>query len=139
MPNHSVQIVGLHPYQPSAETFDRTVEYLYGEDLDGDELLSSKDAVQELFDSLFVIELQGAALSDEFDWGDITQKVPGQPRDNWQAPYDERIIDEERNTWAFFFHALDHSRPLIMPQGRVALPPVTPMPSHLRGLEYEAP
>ena len=139
MAKHSLQIIGVHPYRPSAEVFDQTVEYLYGDDLDGEDLASSKEVVRQLFDSLFVIELRGSELGAEFEWSDITQEIPGQPRDNWQAPYDERPTDRERNTWAFFFHALDQNRPLITPSGELALPAVTPLPVHLHDMEYEAP
>lgn len=31
----------------------------------------------------------------ELDVGEFTQDVPGQPRENWQVPWDERVLDPE--------------------------------------------
>jgi len=74
----------------------------------------------------------------EFDWDQITQELPGVPQGNWQAAYDEQQIPaaDERVHYAFFFHFLDPSRPLCTPFGEIDLPEPTPLPTHLRDIEY---
>jgi len=74
---------------------------------------------------------------DDFDFGEVTQEISGQPRSDWQAAYDEREVGERR--FAFFFHYLDTAKPLLSPVGELALPPESPVPEHLRGVEYEQP
>lgn len=75
----------------------------------------------------------------EFDWGEVTQEVPGQPRSNWQVAYDEQPLDDSRTRWAFFFHYLDFNKPLLTPFGAVDLVPATPLPNQLRHIQYESP
>jgi hypothetical protein len=75
----------------------------------------------------------------DFDWGLVTQEEPGQPRDNWQVPYDERPLDETGERWAFFFHYFDPDRDLLGPDGPVAVPQPSPLPEHLKEIEYEEP
>jgi hypothetical protein len=74
-----------------------------------------------------------------FDWGKVTQENPTQPRSNWQVAYDEQPLDAAGRRWAFFFHYLDPTRPLLTPAGPVTLPPPTPRPAHLNGIEYLEP
>jgi len=76
---------------------------------------------------------------DDFDWGLVTQEEPGQPKDNWQVPWDERPLDETGERWTFFFHYLDPNRDLLTPDGTVALPQPSPLPDHLKEIEYEEP
>jgi hypothetical protein len=77
----------------------------------------------------------------EFDFGDVTQELPGQPRSNWQAAYDEREVGCEtgRIRFAFFFHYLDTTRPLLSPVGPLDLPTESPVPDHLQSIPYEPP
>jgi hypothetical protein len=84
-----------------------------------------------------LVELEVAGSTDDFDFGEITQESPGQPRSNWQAVYDERELGENR--FAFFFHYLDTAKPLLSPFGPLSLPAETPIPEHLQGIEYEPP
>jgi hypothetical protein len=84
---------------------------------------------------LVEFEVEGNAA--DFDFGAITQEVPGQPRSNWQAVYDEREIGANR--FAFFFHYLDTAKPLATPVGPLALPPESPVPEHLQSIDYEQP
>jgi hypothetical protein len=107
-------------------------------------------AVPEAREPCQLIEV---AVTDafEFDVGDFTQETPGQPRDNWQVPWDERFLngagDAEDPTagaqgnvrLAFFFHDLDPARPLITPFGTVPLPEPTERPARLQWLQYEEP
>ncbi|MBL8800295.1 MAG: hypothetical protein JNM56_40820 [Planctomycetia bacterium] len=88
-------------------------------------------------ESVHLVELEVEGDSTDFDFGDITQELNGQPQSNWQAAYDEREIGENR--FAFFFHCLDTTKPLKSPLGLLALPPESPAPEHLQGIEYEQP
>ena len=85
---------------------------------------------------LIEVEVRDA---DTFDWGRVTQALPGQPRANWQVPWDERPLDYENHRWAFFFHYLAPSRPLLTPEGEAPLPEPSPIPDDLNGVRYEAP
>ena len=86
---------------------------------------------------LHLVEIEVAGDAGDFDFCEVTQEVRGQPRSNWQAVYDEREIGENR--FAFFFHYLNMAKPLLSPVGPLALPPESPVPEHLQGIEYEPP
>jgi hypothetical protein len=86
---------------------------------------------------LIEIEVDSSA---PFDVDEVTQKVPGQPRNNWQVPYDERELESDgAQRFAFFFHYLDLESPLETPFGPVTLPAPTPFPDHLADIIYEKP
>ena len=86
----------------------------------------------------------------QLDIRSITQEVADQSRDNWQVPWDEVDLDSGGGSVlagdspstdmriAFFFHYLDHNRPLVTPFGDVDLPGETP-PDRLAFLDYEPP
>jgi hypothetical protein len=84
-----------------------------------------------------LVELEVEGDAADFDLGEVTQEVPGQPKSNWQAAYDEREVGDNR--FAFFFHYLDTAKPLLSPVGPLTLPPESPIPKHLQGIEYEQP
>jgi hypothetical protein len=84
---------------------------------------------------LVVMEIEDG--SDSFDFGEVTQEVPGQPRSNWQVVWNEREIGENR--FAFFFHHLDATKPLLCSKGSLPLPPESPLPEYLHTIEYERP
>jgi hypothetical protein len=84
-----------------------------------------------------LIELEVDRGVDDFDWEQVTQEVPDTPRSDWQAVYDEQEIGENR--FAFFFHHLDMTRPLLSAAGPLSLPPESPVPEHLRDIRYETP
>ncbi|HEV3456912.1 MAG TPA: hypothetical protein VHG32_10160 [Thermoanaerobaculia bacterium] len=84
---------------------------------------------------LLEVELDPAA---PFAWDEVTQEQEGEPRESWQAAYDEQPLDE-RGRWVFFFHLLDLDRPLLTPDGPVSLPPASPLPTRLQGIEYDPP
>lgn len=88
-----------------------------------------------------LVEIEIVGNVDAFDFNDITQEVPGKPRNNWQAAYDEQQIAEEpgRVRYAFFFHTLDLSKPLQSSFGSLKLPAESPLPDHLQKIEYEQP
>jgi hypothetical protein len=86
---------------------------------------------------VYLVELEIEGSADGFDFGEITQDVPGQPPSNWQVAYDERQVGQNR--FAFFFHYLDTAKPLLSPAGPLALLTESPVPRHLQGIEYEPP
>jgi len=88
-----------------------------------------------------LIEIAVLGLEKELDFGQITQEADGQPRDNWQVPYDEQVLEEARGKarYAFFFHYLDLAKPLLTPFGPQQLPKPTKMPNHLKGIKYDPP
>lgn len=88
-----------------------------------------------------LIELFVEGDLNDFDIGDVTQEVAGQRRNNWQVPYDERVLEqsEECSRIAFFFHYLDLQKPLLTPSGLVLVPEPTAVPARLQDIQYEAP
>ena len=90
---------------------------------------------------IHLIEIEIEEPADAFEFGAVTQAKPGVPRENWQVAYDERKLAsaDGKTRFAFFFHYLDLEKALITSHGSVKLPPVSPIPAHLRGVEYEAP
>jgi len=103
-----------------------------------------------------LIELTIEDAPRPIDVGRITQRLRGQPRSNWQVPWDEHFLDPSGQAAldpdrpeeppptgvvrvAFFFHYLDVSRPLLSPWGKLTLPPVSDRPPRLAFLTYESP
>ena len=95
----------------------------------------------EAGEPVHIIELLVEGDVDAVDIGEVTQVVAGQPKSNWQAPYDERMLEESpgKIRYAFFFHYLDFQKPLLTPAGSLALPKPTKQPEHLKDFEYEPP
>lgn len=91
--------------------------------------------------SVYLIEIEVDQSVESFDFGEVTQEIPGQPTENWQVAYDERELrsGEGKVRFAFFFHDLDPGKPLRTSYGSVKVPAVSPIPPHLREIEYEAP
>ncbi len=88
-----------------------------------------------------LVEILVEGHDAKLDFGEITQEVKGPPRDNWQVPYDERVLEQRggKSRYAFFFHYLDFDKPLLTPLGPVSLPKATLAPNHLKSIKYEAP
>jgi hypothetical protein len=86
-----------------------------------------------------LVELEAQLQDMPIDWPSITQVVEGRDQSYWQVPYDERKVPKLNWRWCFFFHYLDPSRPLSSKHGDLALPRETPVPEHLRFVEYEEP
>src|SRR5438309_1794242 len=93
----------------------------------------------EAGEPVHLIELLVEGDTDDFDIGDVTQEVDGQPKMNWQAPFDERLMEESEGKARFAFHYLDLNKPLLTPAGSLRLPPPTNVPPHLQDIVYEAP
>jgi hypothetical protein len=97
--------------------------------------------------------------ADGFSMSDITQELPDAPRAEWQAPWDERVLNDsgdqvvahawdlpepgyieaDKTRLTFFFHYLDLARPLSTPWGALELPAPTAKPDRLASVEYEEP
>ena len=126
--------------------------------------MSTKASVVGLYpidakEPVYLVELEIRGFDGKFDFVEITQEMSGQPRSNWQVPYDEMILDETGSSitvdrsllrnkpadWtgdfriAFFFHYLDLNRPLKSPFGDLSLPPVTKRPGRLEFMNYVSP
>jgi hypothetical protein len=88
-----------------------------------------------------LIELLVEGDVDDFDIGEVTQKVAGQSRMNWQSPYDDRLLEEseEKARYAFFFYYLDLKKPLLTSSDSLPLPKPTKAPAHLQDIKYESP
>ncbi|MDX1964606.1 MAG: hypothetical protein SFX18_15755 [Pirellulales bacterium] len=86
-------------------------------------------------EAVHLVELE--SNTSDFDFGVVTQEVFGQPQSNWQAAYDELQIGEKR--FAFFFHYLDTTKPLMSAAGLLDLPPESTLPEHLQDIKYEKP
>lgn len=92
--------------------------------------------------------------TEDFDFGEITQEIPGQSEDNWQVPWNEYRLNADGTAGellesserlngdvrvAFFFHYLEPDRPLRTPVGDLPLPTPTECPERLGFIEYEPP
>ena len=107
-----------------------------------------------------LIELRVVDSSGPFDLREITQPIRDRTSEEWQVPWDEKILDPSGvqvvlDAWdvrdqpsvhwngdvrlAFFFHYLDLERPLETPFGEYQLPPETPRPARLEFMQYESP
>jgi hypothetical protein len=87
-----------------------------------------------------LIELLVEGDVEDFDFGEVTQEVAGQPRMNWQAAYDERVLEESEGKarFAFFFHYLDLEKPLLTSFGSLAIPKTTNVAAHLQDIQYHS-
>ena len=112
--------------------------------------------VPEALEPCYLVEVR-VTDSPGFDVGQFTQEVPNEPRENWQAPYDERVLSAEgrevvSTRWpiapdllsgnfrlVFFMHHLDLSRPVCTPFGEIPLPEPGERPERLAIVEYEEP
>jgi len=43
-----------------------------------------------------LVELLVEGSDDELDFGEVTQEVKGQPQENWQVPWDERVLEKTK-------------------------------------------
>jgi hypothetical protein len=133
-----LKVLGVHPVRPTDPLVQATLASRGGENLTGDGRQRAEEEVRSHFAGLYLIEVEIAPRTPDFLWSEVTQQVPGVPRESWQVPYDERPLDEP-GRWAFFFHCLDLAKPLLTPAGPVTLPAPSPTPERLRTIEYEAP
>src|SRR5437868_9865811 len=74
----------------------------------------------EADEPVHLIELLVEGDLEDFDMDKVTQEVAGQPMRNWQAPYNERLLEESEGKarHAFFFHFLDLNNPLLTSAAR---------------------
>ncbi len=113
----------------------------------------------EADESVHLVEILVRNSEGRFDLSEFTQEVNGQPKQNWQVPWDERILDsigekviadsfsvkKKPELWngivrlTFFFHYLDFFKPLITPFGLVPLINQKSKPDRLSEIEYKSP
>ncbi|HYG14507.1 MAG TPA: hypothetical protein VEC12_02065 [Bacteroidia bacterium] len=104
-----------------------------------------------------IVEIIVKQPYSEFDLGDITQANENLPRSSWQAPFNEKYLDNEGEKvigdyyvkpqtnsgitrLLFFIYFLDTNKPLITPYGEFSLPGETIIPERLIGkLPFEDP
>jgi hypothetical protein len=104
-----------------------------------------------------LVELLIRGHTGRVDIGSFTQERPGRPRSDWQAPWDERVLNAQGTAdilgqfpseivasgeplrLVFFFHSLDFNRPFVTPAGEVALQGAEERPPRLAFLEYDSP
>lgn len=134
-----IRIVGVHRYPVTEELFRKTLEYQWGEDLAGAEMKEAESHVREHFENLYVLEIFIDDQIEDLNWSEVTQEIPDQPKENWQVPYDEQLLDDTGRRWAFFFHFMDWRKPLLTSFGPITLPKPTELPRHLSFMKYESP
>ena len=138
-----VRIIGVHPLPVTEQMLKETLKCQYDTNLSDEERPEAEARVREHFAHLYLIEVELDQPDAEFDFGQITQRAPRLPKGNWQVPYDERRLDPEGKRWAFFFHFLDLSKPLLVGRMTLPVPDPTPIPPHLSEMlqkePYEAP
>jgi hypothetical protein len=104
-----------------------------------------------------LVEMEAEGDLGGFYFMDITQEIRGRRQKDWPRAWAEHLFDEATGRWepiwptrdayasarkarfAFFIHDLDTARRLRTSFGPAGLPPVTPVPAHLVGVEYEVP
>jgi hypothetical protein len=106
--------------------------------------------------NVHLIEIQFDNSPDNVDVGQITQELEGQPRENWQSPWDEKYLDDKgeeiigdyfdipkdelKTRLLFFFHNLNFSKPLLTQDGQLNLTKPTSLPKRLQEkVKYERP
>lgn len=87
----------------------------------------------------------------EVNVDEFTQEILNEPKENWQAAYDERYLNESGDRvvgdffekplediaptrLAFFMYYVNFNTPLITPYGEVALPFPSPLPQRLKDI-----
>jgi hypothetical protein len=111
--------------------------------------------VPEAEEPCHLVEVIVEGYEGALDVGVFTQAEPDLPREDWQAPWNEYLLNDDGSEGepvfprppyvagsarlAFFFCYLDPSRPLETPAGLAPLPAVTARPRRLAFVEYEPP
>jgi hypothetical protein len=145
----SIEILGVYRIPVTEALFTEQFEILYGFDMDAEERAEAERACREQLESIVLVELVVNNPDERFDVGDFTQPDPGQPRENWQAPYLETylnldgespadVIDavslEDRLRLAFYIHCWQPSCCLRTSYGDVVCPKPQPMPERLSAM-----
>lgn len=103
-----------------------------------------------------LLEIQFNDTPENIDVGQITQVLEGQPRENWQSPWDEKYLDDKgekiigdyfdipkdklKTRLLFFFHDLDFSKPILTQHGQLNLIKPTLLPARIGDkVKYEKP
>jgi hypothetical protein len=136
---NNIQVLGIHPVQPSETQFEEAVRIQWGTNLSEMALHSARQNVRKHFEGLYLIEIQMEPPDAKINWIEVTQPMENQPPSNWQCPYDEQPVNKSSGRWAFFMHFVDFKQPLITPCGDRILPNPTPTPPHLATISYKIP
>jgi len=111
-------------------------------------------AVPESEEPCHLVEWRLSNYDGPFEIGGLMQPVPGEPRENWQAPWDEYLLGVDGKSgeltsspitvtgetcFCFFYFYLDPQQPFQTPAGPVTLPKVTKRPARLSFVEFEQP
>lgn len=103
---------------------------------------------------VFLVEMRFSVRPEDVDVSGITQEMKNTTRDNWQAAYSEKYLDnsgekiigddyslpknQENTRLVFFFHYLDFNTKLLTPFGEIAPTPPLEMPQRLADIiKYE--
>ena len=89
-----------------------------------------------------LIEIQASDVQGALDFDSFALPVPGQPRSNWQVPWDERVLSDGKRSdevRACFFLFVESDEQLLTPAGPVTLPPASERPRHLDFVQFEDP
>ena len=98
--------------------------------------------------NVFLLECYIDCSPQNIDMMSFTQKIAGVPKSSWQAPYDEKYLNENGDAViggmfdgnklsgkttrvCFYMFYLDINRPLLTPFGSVTLPEPIDMPKRL--------
>jgi len=110
--------------------------------------------VPESEEPCHLVEWRLSDYEGPFDVGVLVQQMPGQPEDNWQAPWDEHVLSADGTSgellsgplvvtgdarFCFFYFYLDPEQPFRTPVGPVLLPPSTERPARLDFVRFEEP
>ena len=112
--------------------------------------------VEEATEPCHLVEISVMNFKGELDVAQFTQEEPGQPRDNWQVPWDEHVLESAGVSGelalfsgplkaagelrlVFFFHYLDLSRPHSYSRWPVLLPGPNSWPEKLEFIVYDPP
>jgi hypothetical protein len=149
MPEPSIEILGVYHVPVTEELLREQFDILYGHLTTKEEKVEALQLCREQLKSVVLIELGINNLDDKFSLNDFTQAIPGQPPENWQAPYDEAYLspdgeavlshDVKQEVYgelriAFFLHDYNSQQPLLTSYGVLQCPTVQDMPERLQRL-----
>ena len=136
-----IRVLGVFHVPITQTLFDECVQYLYGSDMSDERRRDAEADCREQLESVKLVEIEVGNGGEEIDFGKVTQEIPGKSPSDWQVAYDEQELEKTTSStrWAFFFHYLNLSEPLLTPFGAVSLPEATELPKRLNNVDYFPP